>query len=706
MRAGDRLRVAALLGVCWGLSACTAEPPAADRHEPVAEERPAASGELPEVRDVLLITVDTLRADALGFAGNERATTPALDQLAAEGTVFTAAHAHNVVTLASHANILTGRYPYTHGIRDNSGFVLPESFPTAATLLSDAGFSTAAVVGAFPLDARFGLDRGFDLYDDRYPEGSRSASFRLVERRGDEVVARGLSWWRGHADQRRFLWVHLFDPHAPYEPPEPWATRFRDDPYLGEVAATDEFLAPLVEQVLGEGTALVVFTSDHGEGRGDHGEMTHGLFAYEATLKVPLVVHAPGRPSERSDAPARHVDILPTLLDAAGVPAPGGLPGRSLLEPADPSAPPVTYFEALSANLNRGWAPLRGVIHDGEKLISLPLPELYDLASDPAEEVNLIQARQPRARELASLLPDDAKIERNAATGDGAELRSLGYLSGSARRKESYSAEDDPKNLIEVDQEIFRFIDLYQRGLLDAATEKARGIVERQPDMGAGYYHLAQVLLERQRPGEALAVLERAVDRGIGDPSLVRQLGLLLAKAGRAEDAVSLLLPYRATGDPENLNTLGVALSEAGRQTEARTVLEEVFRHDARNPTAHENLALVALRSQRFDIAESESLKALDLNPQLPQSWNYLAVARYNQGRPGEALDAWDRALELDPEDFDVLYNVGIVAAEAGDLQRARRALTRFAAEAPPERYAEDLRKVRPFLEHLENVPR
>jgi arylsulfatase A-like enzyme/Flp pilus assembly protein TadD len=662
-------------------------------------------------RDVLLITVDTLRADALGFAGSSRARTPTLDLLAAQGTVFTAAHAHNVVTLPSHANILTGRLPFEHGIRDNAGFVLPESIPTAATLFRDAGFATAAVVGAFPLDARFGLDRGFDDYDDHYPEGSRETGFRLVERRGDEVVRRALTWWKEHADERRFLWVHLFDPHAPYEPPEPWASRFRDDPYLGEVAATDAFLAPLIEPLLEDDSTLVVFTSDHGEALGDHGERTHGLFAYESTLRVPLVIRSPGRSPARTKAPARHIDVLPSLLEGAGVPVPEDLPGRTLLGAGlRDQAPVVTYFEALSANLNRGWAPLRGILRDGHKLISLPLPELYDLEADPAEQVNRLEdadrvdrEARARARELSALLPEAGPVERDVTTSADAEaLRALGYLSGSAARKERYTADDDPKNLIEVDRQIFRFIDLYQRGQLDAATAAAREIVRSQPDMSAGYYQLAQVLLERGDRREALDVLRRAVERGATDGALLRQYGLLLAEAGRPGEAVDLLEPLRGTGDPENLNSLGLALSEAGRQDDARAVLDEVFAHDPRNPTAHQNLALVALRSQDFGAAETQARRALALNPRLPLAWNYLGVALVNLGRVGEALDAWERALEIQPDDFDVLYNVAIVAARAGDVDRARPALRRFIAEAPPRRYGPDLDKARALLSSLE----
>ncbi len=213
---------------------------------------------------VLLITIDTLRADAPGFAGNAQVETPVLDRLARGGQVFDDAHAHNVVTLPSHANILTGLYPYQHGVRDNSGFALPAKVPTLATRLKAAGYATAAFVGAYPLDASFGLNQGFDTYDDKFPRGAHLDSFVLAERRGDKVVEPALAWWNAHRSEKRFLWIHLYDPHAAYAPPEPFATRYKENPYWGEVAATDSFLAPILGPLLDgkEPPTLVVVTSD------------------------------------------------------------------------------------------------------------------------------------------------------------------------------------------------------------------------------------------------------------------------------------------------------------------------------------------------------------------------------------------------------------------------------------------------------------
>jgi arylsulfatase A-like enzyme/Flp pilus assembly protein TadD len=660
--------------------------------------------------DVLLITIDTLRADALGFAGNARAATPVLDRLASSGRVFPFAHAHNVVTLPSHANLLTGLYPFQHGVRENSGFRLPPTVPTLATILAGAGYRTAAFVAAFPLDSRFGLDRGFSVYDDRFPEGSHPTEFVLAERRGDEVVALARRWWQAERGRRRFAWVHLFDPHAPYSPPEPFASRFAGDPYLGEVAATDAFLAPLLEPFLAgeEPPALVVLTSDHGEALGDHGEATHGLFAYEATLRVPLVLWGAGVEPGRDGRPARHVDVLPTVLEAAGVARPQGelrYPGSSLLAPPPSGAAADSYFEALSAALNRGWAPLAGLIRDGRKAISLPLPELYHLPQDPQEAANLVAEERRLARTLLDALPAEAAWppprREDVPPEVAARLGALGYVAAPAPAKSSYGPEDDPKRLIHLDAKIHQVVDLYSRRRVPEAVALARELVAERPEMGIGYSFLSQALLEAGETVEAVAVMERARGAKLASEALLRQLGLSLAELGRAAEAVELLRPLAGTGDPDSGNTFAVVLSEAGRQEEAARVLREVLAADPDNPKAFETLGLVALRQGRWAEARERSEEALALNAGLPWAWNNLGVALYQLGRHAEALDAWQKAVEVDPRLFDALFNLGVKAAAHGRPQVARRALERFLAGAPPGRYGPDLARARELLAQL-----
>jgi arylsulfatase A-like enzyme/Flp pilus assembly protein TadD len=650
--------------------------------------------------DVLLITIDTLRADSLGFAGNSRVQTPALDRLAAKGRVFTNAHAHNVVTLPSHANILTGLYPFQHGVRENSGFQLSANVPTLATVLRGAGYATAAFVGAYPLDSEFGLDHGFQVYDDRTTRGSNEQEFELAERRGDEVVGPALKWWQANKGKPRFLWVHLYDPHAPYAPPEPFASRYAKEPYLGEVAATDSFLAPLLST-----DAFIVVTSDHGESLGEHGELTHGLFAYEATLKVPLLLSGPGVQPGKDGRPARHVDIFPTVLQAAGVQPPkGSRPGRSLL--AAPKSDEISYFEALSTNLNRGWAPLRGVLRQGQKLIALPLPELYDLPKDPGEKQNRIDQDRPMARALIAELPEESVWPPRPGTlpaGDEQKLRSLGYISssGSAGGPSSYGPEDDPKNLIQLDRKILRIIELYGSKRVAESVGLAREVVKERPSMPLGRSLLAQALLESGQTGEALEVMRKARAEKVTTETLLRQLGLTLAEQGKAAEALEVLRPMAEAGDSRSRNALALALSEAGKQKEAYEVLQKVLADDPGNAKALEQMGLIELRLGHWAQARDLSRKAVDLKPGLPLAWNNLGVAFYQLGQPGEALDAWQRAVDLKPDLWDALWNLGLKAAQHGRPQQARAALERFVAGAPGERYAGDVRKARGMLEGL-----
>lgn len=643
-----------------------------------------------EPGDIILVTIDTWRADAAGFAGNARVKTPFIDSLAARGVVFTNAHAHNVVTLPSHVNILTGLNPYEHGVRENAGYVLDAKVETLAERLRAAGYATGAFVAAFPLDKRYGLGQGFDVYDDNYGKGRASLDFKVEERSAGAVLASAAKWWQSVSGRKRFLWVHLYDPHAPYAPPEPFASEYRDAPYLGEVAATDHalsaHLAPLIA-----GDTIVIVTADHGEALGDHGELTHGLFAYEATLKVPLIVIAPGVKPRREAAYVRHIDIAPTLLERAGVRA--QLPGQSLLQPIEERD---TYFESLSTALNRGWAPLTGLIRKEKKFIDLPIAELYDLAGDPAEAKNLygeLRREAAAARTALEALKVAPQAGRTISTEETARLRSLGYFAGGPS-SEKPTAADDPKNLVQLDTKMHRIIELYERDQREEAVRLAREVVQERPKMNAGRELLAFVLQETDRVEEAISVL-----RTLGSTSSKTQLALLLSETGKAAEALPIIEPLAKSGsDPDVLNAYGIALAQLGRSAEAAQQFQRVLDLDPNNAPAYQNLGIAALSAGDLRAAEENLNRALQLNPRLPLALNTLGVVYVRKGDAAAAQDAWKRAFELDRRQYDALFNLALIAAQRGDEAESRRALEEFVRIAPRSRYAQELARARAAL--------
>ena len=656
--------------------------------------------------NILLITVDTLRADAVGAYGNRRGATPWMDRLAAAGVRFETTHAHNVVTLPSHANILSGVYPTDHGVRDNAGFRFPDSTATLATRLKARGYATAAFVSAFPLASRFGLARGFDVYDDSFVDARPRTPLLEQERPGTETVALARRWIDAHAGgPPTFVWVHLFEPHAPYAPPEPFASRFLDDRYAGDVAAADAALEPLLAPLLaGAGSrTVVVLTSDHGEALGDHGEATHGVFAYESTLRVPLLVAAPGVTGGRVVAtPARHVDIAPTILAAAGAPLDATLRGRNLLGP-DPTTAVDTYFESLSPALNRGWAPLRGIRRGGLKYIELPIAELYDVAADPGEQRNLAPSRDADVQALRRALaefaaPPPSRVSES--TDATARLRSLGYTTGTATLRSRYSEADDPKRLMGLDARLQEAVRLHTSGQREQALTVARGIVAERPDMRVGWMTLAQIQRDSRDLDGAIASMRRAHAIDPHDAQTLALLAAYLTERGRAADAIALLTPAAANdgADVQVLVTLGLAQAQAGRGDAAVATIERARRADPSNDRLLVELGTVQLVADRRAAARDTFELAVKKNPGLARAHSSLAAIHAEEGRSAEAAAAWREATRLDPAEFGRIFVMGISLARAQKAAAARTCLTFFAENAPPDAYAREIAASRGWL--------
>lgn len=665
--------------------------------------------------NILLVTIDTLRADKLGAYGSKSGLTPVIDALATSGVRFTHVWSHAPVTLPSHASILTGLLPPNHGVRNNGSYRLGSGPSTLGERLHASGYRTAAFVGAFVLDTRFGLNRGFDEYDDRYSSSGVSASFHFTERPADQVLRATTAWILRPKDgdtRPWFAWVHLFDPHAPYQAPPAYA---RDrTPYDAEIAWTDSALGEALTELRGAGQldrTLIVLTSDHGESLGDHGETTHGLFAYDSTQRVPLLVSAAGLQARTIAKPAAHVDIMPTVLDLVGVSAPEGLDGRSLrdeIEGTQSGHDEPIYFEALDASLTRGWAPLRGVVHRMWKYIDLPVPELYDLASDPAEQTNLVGREPERVRDLQSRLrqwstpPAAPSGTLDPATSE--KLRSLGYISGSAAVRAGHSVADDPKQLVTLSEMFNDALEDSSRGRADAAMEKFSQILSARPDFLAARLSAATVQIGARRPADAVRLLQDAPAADHTSTSWRTRMGQSLAATGNLPEARRVLesVVKDAQGDPEPLNELGVVLLRLGKSDEARRAFNQLIDVDPTAAGTWYNLGLLEIEARRTEAAAAAFARVLELNPRHVDAWRGLGAV-VAASDPKRATDAWQHVIEIEPNDFDTLYNLAIVLAESGRHAEALPYLRRFVAEAPHDRYARDLPRVRMLLARLEN---
>jgi arylsulfatase A-like enzyme/Flp pilus assembly protein TadD len=664
-------------------------------------------------QNVLLVTIDTLRADALGVYGG-RAATPNLDRLASRGARFTFAHSHAVVTLPSHTSILTGRLPYEHGMRDNAGFRVKEGTVTLATRLKAAGFATGAFVGGFPLTKRFGLTPGFDVYDDQMPELTGAIAVSMPERPANVVVERALTWM-GAQTGRFFSWVHVFDPHSPYLPPSPHAAD-----YHGEVAWTDAALGPLFDRLANlSRPTLVIVTADHGESLGEHGELTHGMFAYESTLRVPLIVTRV-TPREGSsptpvivDAPVRHVDVAPTVLEALGLPTDSSLGGVSLAAAirGDRSDRP-TYFESMTFNLVRGWAPLRGVIAERRKFIDLPIPELYDLAADPREEHDLSPRERDRLQVMTNLLrgfntaPPHRPGQESAATRE--TLRSLGYVSGSAPARDVYTEADDPKRLVEVDGDLHRATEALRAGNMGEGVRLIERVVARRPDTADAYVALAHAYWDGGQPARAIDTLETGLRNGAPDRDLRVRLGVYLAESGGDPARAIRVLKGLPADDVEALNSLGIAYGAARQYGQAVQTFQRVLTLDPTNGLAHQNIASMRLREALaagggdapplFAEAETFARRAIELDPRLPGVHTILGVILSKSGRQAQAIESWKRAVELDPSEFNALYNLWLQLASAGRREEAVAYGRQFVATAPEAFFAHERQEISRYL--------
>jgi len=620
-------------------------------------------------RDVFLITIDTLRADHVHCYGYDRVQTPSLDQLAKQGVRFTQAFTPSPITNSSHASILTGLLPSAHGVSD-FGVPLAASHLTLAETLKKRGYRTAAFIGAVILDSKAlapGLDRGFEFYDNFPAQSETKSRWGRVERRGMEVVQHAETWLNAHPAGPHFVWVHLYDPHDPYEPPPPYSEIYKDRLYDGEIAYADSalghFLAYLKKQGWYE-SSLIVVVGDHGEGLGEHHEDTHGIFLYDSTTHVPLLVKLPEqREAGRTvKAQVRTTDIMPSILEVLGVLAPARLDGESL-GPflTGTGAAPRTVFGETDYPLRFGWAPLRSVRKEGLKFIEAPKPELYDLPSDPNELQNHYVPWDPRVQKLRKILaelsaksPPLAKSSpATVSAGTIDELHALGYLgsadAGSATDVPEPSLLPDPKDKIE-EQNLLHTAMMASE---DGETDKARAALEKVLQLDdrsvLALSQLGRLEMSSGNYAKAAGYLRRAHAARPDDAAAAFEYGRALELSGDlpgARDALHASLKLNPNQFAARLS-LGRVYLSLNDLKEAEDQLEAAVLTQPGSVEAQIGLAKALIRQKKFADAVELLEPIAGASSSGPEMFQLLSDAYAGLGRRQEAERAASRAKAL-----------------------------------------------------------
>jgi arylsulfatase A-like enzyme len=627
--------------------------------------------------NIVLITLDTTRADRMGFLGSKRGLTPNLDALARQSSVFTRAYAQAPLTPVSHATILTGTYPQFHQVND---FRVPlaKDLPYAPDLLHSHGYRTAAFVGSIVLDPSPtyapGFDRGFDFYDaDFHYEGPKEKHYRTVEHRGGEVITHALTWLKKNPSGPNFIWIHLYDPHDPYDPPQPYKSRYAKNPYDGEIAYVDAVVGRLFRELKVRGLfdgALIAVMSDHGESLGAHGEDTHGMFLYDETIRVPLVIKLPhgGAVGRRIENRVELVDVLPTLLQAAAVDVPAEVQGKSLLgmivtkpgsgEAAGEADTRPAYAETDYPHTSFGWSAERSLRTGKYLYIQAPHQELYDQAADPtaardlsgtstavtntlAEQLNAFRSKTSNNREAPTATVDPAAEEKLAA---------LGYVSGGPPVKAAAPGEQaDPKDKIEISNMVHRANSARENGRFKEAAELLQKVIAREPGLRGMYAKLGDNLLDSKEYQQAVPVLRKGTQLDPDSPMSHFRLAKALMGTGDFEAAVPEL-EFAITKMP-NFADAHVFLEMAYARTnrveetirECKIVLEFLPDHFGSYLILGRFLEIAG----DLEGAVPNLKKAAALNPKAPEPHIVLADVYRRLGRETEAAHELKEAQRL-----------------------------------------------------------
>lgn len=703
--ANSLYRTAVLLALVI-LGACTG----------AAGAEPAAPGP-----SVLLITIDTLRADHVGCYGDAHVETPAIDGLAAQGVRFENAYAQAPITLPSHAVILTGTYPMFNGVRDFTSSGLPVNIPTLAETLRRKGYRSAAFVSSYALNSVWGLNRGFGVYDDDLGlEPGRSNDIFLVERRGDRTVDRLLAWLNQQGNAPFFVWLHLYDPHSPYRPPEPYLSKYSSHPYDGAIAFDDAQVGRVftrLKEMHRFDAMAVLLLSDHGESLGEHGEDEHGFFIYNATLRVPLIVKLPEgfphgstglgtRDARSPDAskftypvsrapvsrvitrPVGAVDVAPTIAQLCGIPSADtrSFEGRSLLaalSSAPSSEDAFVYAESYYPRDSFGWHELRGLLNSRFAYIEAPRPELYDLQQDPEERHNLAPANTSLAASLrerleeierryagralpAPALPDPETVER---------LRSLGYVSfesSAATGNDPHRV--DPKDKIATLHSILHASDLRRLGKYAGAEELLAALEETEPALYVVPFERGENFLAWAKPQQALPEFGKSLSLNPSFDQALLGLGrahFMLGQDKPAAESLELALHM----NPRNFLARLALAKVYWRQNlaaKAEPELAQVVKEHPELPEGHADYAIVLAALGKYREAMPHFERALATEYRDPVLYNFLGISYGETGEQDKAREAYKQAVALDPGYAAAYLNLALLSRKQNQPEKAR----------------------------------
>ncbi len=659
--------------------------------------------ELKDKLNIVLFTIDTLRADHLECYGYDRVKTPNLNRLAAEGVRFADFISQAPLTLPSHCSIFTGTYPLFHGVRDNGGFYLDSKHVTLAERLKEKGYQTGAFVGAFVLDSRWGLDQGFDYYFDNFDLTKyKRISLDAVQRRGDEVIGEARRWIEANVGQKFFAWIHLYDPHTPYDPPEPFKTQYAGRMfglYDGEIAYVDQLIGEFIEFMKARGLlekTLVIITADHGESLGEHRESAHGFFIYDAVLRIPLIIRFPQKSGIEGvvvSAQAQSIDLMPTILELAGASFPSSVQGKSLLPllAGKKSRGRLAYSETFYPRYHYGWSELRSLRKGNLKLIAAPRPELYDLTLDPRETVNLYTKEKSLARkmsrELESLVKKYSSPEAARAVVENIDhesllkLQTLGYIGAfhNLTKDKPGRSLADPKDRIELYNEIKLAQFLVSEEKLDLAERKIRGVLSQDASILEARYLLGYLLAKQKRYEEAIKEFQTALD---DDPEYYEAIfGLSLAykESGREEEAI---LGFKRMLDLDPRDTkpyihLADIYQDRGDLEEATRQIQAAVAIDPESRYLRNRLGACYLALKRYAEAEKEIKLALSMErsqPLMNAHFN-LALLHEARGEVEAAIAEYRREQEVSLYNWRPDFNLGLLFAKRKEWALAEKEL-------------------------------